>query len=312
MKAVLLLGGRGFIGRALAQRLQQQGVPVQVLGREDSATLEQLLPQCGTVVHLASSTTPGSSAQQPAMEEANLQFTQQLVQVLQQQSATHLVYFSSGGTVYGNPALLPVPEDAPLAPLSPHGAAKVAQEALVSSLRAQGHAVSILRPSNAYGPGQPLKSGFGLVRTLLEHARQGTTLQIWGDGESVRDYLYIDDLVEATLNLITKPCLADTYNLGSGKGYSVNQVKAMVEQITGSPVATHYQPARGVDVRSAVLDGGRLAARLTLQPAVELPDGIARMWHWLVQGSPFDSEIYAAPSGSFIPFSLSVSKGLTR
>lgn len=278
MKPVLLLGGRGFIGSALALRLQQQGVPVRVAGRDNSEQLEQLVPACGTVVHLASSTTPGSSAQQPALEQANLQFTQRLVGLLQQQPATHLVFFSSGGTVYGNPAALPVPEDAPLAPLSHHGAAKVAQEAMCQSLRAQGHAVSILRPSNVYGPGQPLKGGFGLVRTLLEHARQGTALQIWGDGENVRDYLYIDDLVDATLRLIVQPDKAGTYNLGSGVGHSVNAVKALVEQITGRPIATSYHPARGVDVKAAILSCERVASSLGWKPAVSLAEGIRHAW----------------------------------
>ena len=146
--------------------------------------------------------------------------------MLQAQPETHLIFFSSGGTVYGNPQQLPVSEDSPIAPLSNHGAGKAAQESFCQALRAQGHAVTILRPSNAYGPGQTMKRGFGLVRTLLEHARLGTAMEIWGDGENVRDYIYIDDIVEATLRLIDQPQDCGTYNLGSGMGYSINQVKA--------------------------------------------------------------------------------------
>jgi len=252
-----------------------------VLGRANPAALMQLLPQCGTVVHLASSTTPGSSAQQPELERANLQLTQQLVDTLQTQPDTHLVFFSSGGTVYGDPTRLPVLEDAPLAPLSPYGATKVAQENLCLALRAQGHAVSILRPSNAYGPGQALKGGFGLVRTLLEHAREGTELQLWGDGENVRDYIYIDDLVDATLRLLARPESAATYNLGSGTGYSVNQVKAMVVQTTSRPIVTRYVAARRVDVRSVVLDSQRLQSVLQWQPKTILAEGIQRAWQAL-------------------------------
>ena len=281
MRPVMLLGGHGFIGTALAQRLQGEGHSVHVLGRANPAALMQLLPQCGTVVHLASSTTPGSSAQQPELERANLQLTQQLVDTLQTQPDTHLVFFSSGGTVYGDPTRLPVLEDAPLAPLSPYGATKVAQENLCLALRAQGHAVSILRPSNAYGPGQALKGGFGLVRTLLEHAREGTELQLWGDGENVRDYIYIDDLVDATLRLLARPESAATYNLGSGTGYSVNQVKAMVVQTTSRPIVTRYVAARRVDVRSVVLDSQRLQSVLQWQPKTILAEGIQRAWQAL-------------------------------
>ena len=197
--AVLLLGGAGFIGSALAARLLRDGMAVQVLGRHTAGQLEQLLPHCGTVVHLASSTTPGSSAADPGLDLAKLELTQRLLALLRTQPQTHLIFFSSGGTVYGNPQHLPVSEDAALAPLSPYGAGKVAQEAFCVAHRAQGHAVTILRPSNAYGPGQTMKNGFGLVRTMLEHARAGTPAQIWGDGENLRDFIYIDDVVEATM-----------------------------------------------------------------------------------------------------------------
>ena len=278
---VLLLGGAGFIGSALAARLKQEKMRVYVFGRHDGERLEQVLPQCVTVIHLASTTTPGSSATHPSLELANLALTLRLLELLQSQPQTHLIFFSSGGTVYGNPDRLPVTEDAPIAPLSNHGAGKVAQEAFCQALRTQGHAVTILRPSNAYGPGQTRKSGFGLVRTMLEHVRAGTSLEIWGDGENVRDFIYIDDIVEASMRLIKLPRDSGTYNLGSGMGYSINQVRAIVEAVCDKELQTIYRQARGIDVRSVVLDNSRLNARLGWQPTVGLPDGVARTWEWL-------------------------------
>lgn len=278
---VLLLGGAGFIGRALARRLQPEQMPLHLVGRQDGDRLEQVLPHCGTVVHLASATTPGASAAHPHLELPNLALTLRLLELLQTQPDTHLIFFSSGGTVYGNPQRLPVAEDSPLAPLSHHGAGKAAQEAFCQAWRAQDHAVTILRPSNAYGPGQAIKSGFGLIRTLLEHARVGTTMEIWGDGENVRDYLYIDDLVDATTRLIKQPQNSGTYNLGSGMGYSINQVKAIVEAVCGQEIKTIYRPARGIDVRSVVLDNARLQTRLGWQAGVRLDEGVARTWEWL-------------------------------
>jgi len=280
---VLLLGGGGFIGSALAARLQQEKAPVYVVGRHDAEQLKQLLPQYGTVVHLASSTTPGSSATDPALELDNLALTLRLLDLLQAQPETHLIFFSSGGTVYGNPERLPVTEDSPIAPLSHHGAGKAAQEVFCQSLRAQGHPVTILRPSNAYGPGQTLCHGFGLIRTMLEHVRMGTPLEIWGDGENVRDFIYIDDVVEATLRLIRLPQDSGTYNLGSGVGHTVNEVRGIVEAVCGQELRTTYRDARGIDVRSVVLDNSRLAARLGWNPAVGLEVGIARTWQWLQQ-----------------------------
>jgi UDP-glucose 4-epimerase len=228
---VLLLGGAGFIGSALARRLQREKRPVHILGRGQETQLEHALPQCGTVVHLACSTTPGASAASPSLELGDLTLTLRLLDLLKAQPQTHLIFFSSGGTVYGNPQVLPVREDSPLAPLSNHGASKASQEIFCEALRTRGHAVTILRPSNAYGPGQAMKGGFGLVRTVLEHVRLGTTMEIWGDGGNVRDFVHVDDVAEACARLVSFPEDSGTYNLGSGKGHSVNEVLRRVEDV---------------------------------------------------------------------------------
>jgi UDP-glucose 4-epimerase len=278
---VLLLGGTGFIGGALARRLEQEKKAVHILGRHDGERLENVLPQCGTVIHLASATTPGSSAAHPTLELSNLALTLRLLELMQSQPETHLIFFSSGGTVYGNPLQLPVVEDSPIVPLSNHGAGKAAQEVFCQAFRARGHAVTILRPSNAYGPGQAIRRNFGLVRTMLECVRADTTLEIWGDGENIRDFIYIDDVVEASMRLINLPQESGTYNLGSSIGYSINQVRHIVEDISGRELRTICRPARGIDVRNVVLDNSRLNARLDWQPAVTLRDGVALTWEWL-------------------------------
>lgn len=282
-EGVLLLGGTGFIGSALAKRLEQEKRTPHILGRDDAERLENVLPQCSTVIHLASATTPGSSASHPSLELGNLALTLRLLELMQTQPETHLIFFSSGGTVYGNPDRLPVTEDTPIAPLSNHGAGKASQEAFCQAFRACGHAVTILRPSNAFGPGQTMRHGFGLVRTMLECVRVGTPLEIWGDGENIRDFIYIDDIVEASTRLINLPQDSGTYNLGSGIGYSINQVRHIVEAMCGKELRTIYRPGRGIDVRSVVLDNSRLNARLNWQPSVGLAEGVARTWEWLQQ-----------------------------
>lgn len=282
-ETVLLLGGYGFIGSALAARLERENIPVRILGRHDDALLDQVLPQCGTVIHLASATTPGSSARHPEMELVNLALSLRLLELLQAQPETHLIFFSSGGTIYGNPNRLPVMEDTPTIPLSNYGAGKAAQENFCRTFRSQGHPVTILRPSNAYGPGQTMRHGFGLVRTMLEHARCGTSLEVWGDGENVRDFIYIDDIVEASMRLIKLPQDSGTYNLGSGMGYSINQVLSIIETKCDRELETIYRPARNIDVRSVVLDNARLNKRLDWQASIDLEEGVARTWEWLKQ-----------------------------
>lgn len=278
---VLLLGGAGFIGSALARRLEQEKIATHILGRHDAEQLENVLPQCGTVIHLASATTPGSSATHPSLELGNLALTLRLLELMQSQPETHLIFFSSGGTVYGNPDRLPVTEDTPIAPLSNHGAGKASQEAFCQAFRACGHAVTILRPSNAYGPGQTMRHGFGLVRTMLECIRAGTPLEIWGDGENIRDFIYIDDVIEAGMRLISLPQNSATYNLGSGIGYSINQVRRIVEEITGAELDVFCRPARGIDVRAVVLDIRRICQELHWTPKVDLDEGVRRTWECL-------------------------------
>jgi UDP-glucose 4-epimerase len=281
---VLLLGGGGFIGNALATRLRLDGKPVYVVGRADGGQLAKLLPQCGTVVHLASSTTPGSSAANPSLEQINLELTLHLLSLLQAQPQIHLIYFSSGGSIYGNPQSLPVTEDSPVAPLSHHGAGKAAQEVFLQVFRTQGRAISILRPSNAYGPGQAMRQGFGLIRTALEHASAGTALKIWGDGENVRDFIYIDDLVEATIRLIKLPEDSGTYNVGSGVGHSVNQVMKLVNDVCEMPVDVIYLPVREADVMRVVLDFSKIYERHDWAPAVALTEGVRLTWQWMRSG----------------------------
>lgn len=280
-EGVLLLGGSGFIGSALAKRMEHEKKAVHILGRSNIGQLGKILHQCGTVIHLASATTPSSSATHPELELDNLTLTLRLLELMQSQPETHLIFFSSGGTVYGNSERLPVTEDSPIVPLSNHGAGKAAQENFCNAFRACGHAVTILRPSNAYGPGQTMRGGFGLVRTLLEHARAGTVMEIWGDGQNMRDFIYIDDVVEACMRFIAMPHDSGTYNLGSGIGYSVNEVRRIVEQVVGVELKTSIRQPRGVDVRAVVLDIGCISRKLAWKPAVELREGVIRTWAWL-------------------------------
>lgn len=295
-QSVLLLGG-GFIGAALARQLAASGKMVHVLSRRpasaefpqahwhqgdlrDRELLNQLLPVCSTVVHLASETTPGASARHPLLEGGNLQPTLTLLDALQDYPDNHLIYFSSGGTVYGNPACLPVTEDAPLAPLSFHGAGKAAQEMFLQAFRAQGRAVTILRPANAYGPGQPLKSGFGLVRTVLDNIRHGRRIEVWGNGESVRDFVYVDDVAAACALFVDRPDDSGTYNIGSGVGCSINALIRLSGEIAGKEPQVIHRLARRSDVAKVVLDVSRLCSAGWV-PETNLARGVRLTWEWL-------------------------------
>lgn len=295
----MLVVGAGFLGRAIALALARRGVAVTVLSpradaqawpsgiaavrgrQEDAALLGGLLAGHATVIHAAWGTTPASSADRPAVEaEEGLNPFLAFVDTLQRFPALRVLFLSSGGTVYGDPARLPVGEDAPLRPRSCHGAGKAAAE-LFLSLRAPGKTV-ILRPSNIYGPGQPLRGGFGAVRHLLDCAAGGRPFTLLGDGSQVRDYLYIEDFAEATCRLALQPA-AGVFNLGSGTGTALSDLIRVVEQATGRTIRIERQPARGSDVARIVLDTERVRRVTGWAPSVGLDEGIARSWRAIGQ-----------------------------
>lgn len=243
--------------------------------------LAKLLPRCSMVIHLASA-RPGNSVNHPALELGNLAPSLRLLEALQAYLEIHLIFFSSGGTIYGNAQHLPVHEDEPTAPLFYHGAGKVALEAFFHAFRSCGQAATILRPS-AYGPAQALKGGFGLVRTMLEHACCGTPLKIWDGGKNVRDFIYFDNITEACARFKALPHANGNYNLSTGSGYSINLVRRIVEPATGTELKTICHPARGIDVRAVVLDISRLNGRFSWKPKISHEEGVRRIWKWLKQ-----------------------------
>lgn len=298
--SILLVGGNGFLGKALAHALAEQGRDVHVLARhvdsghdgnistyqgdqDDPEIVMPLLEECGEVVHLASTSTPGSTARTPVLEvEENLTPTVQFIETMASRPPRRVLFLSSGGAVYGDCPTLPVDESVIPGPLSYHAAGKVAIESFFSAF-AHGNDVSlaVLRPSNLYGPGQPLRPGFGIVRTLLERVKRGQQAEIWGDGTTVRDYLFVDDAVSACLKLLADDRATGTFNLGSGIGTSVNELVSLIERVTGQACPVLHRPSRKTDVRAIVLHSERLRTTVGWTPDMDLEEGLRWTWAWL-------------------------------
>lgn len=292
-EAVLLVGGAGFIGQALASRLVRQGREVHILSRRmvvdlpvgviahqgdqgDMRVVEPLMARCSEVFHLAAATTPVDTVWKPSVEaEFSLIPALRFLECAQHFPDNRYFLMSTGGALYGNAEF--AAEISTLSPLSYHGAGKLALESFFGVLgqRYPG-CLSILRPSNIYGPGQILRPGFGVVRTLLERARDGGSITVYGDGSAVRDYLYIDDLVTACLYALNGP--AGVYNIGAGVGTSLNTLLALIQRVTGRPLTVERRPARPSDVERIVLDIRRAGDCLGWMPEVRLEDGVDRTW----------------------------------
>lgn len=300
----LLIGGAGFVGRAITRRLLGRGHVVHVLSRRSSPfashsnlhylqgalrdvrALRELLGSCENIIYVASETTPGQTAKHPISEiERNLLPTATVIEALEDCEPRRVIYLSSGGTVYGNSRSDVVPEHSPLRPVSYHGATKVAAESFWQALSEHsGHQLFILRPSNLYGPDQPYQSHFGVIRKLLQHALEYRPVDIWGDGCNTRDYLYIEDFVDACMTLLTyRPVHAglQTFNVGSGRGLNLLDLCLLVEACTGRAIERRYHPARSLDVKHIILEVDAIRSAIGWKPSTSIEAGLELTWKWL-------------------------------
>lgn len=294
----LVIGGNGFIGSCLVERLRAAGLHVRVLDPSqprgdfdwcgvdyitgnllDFDTLPSILDGVDIVFHLASSTVPSSSNIDPVADvQSNLVGALRLCAAMLASHKRRLVYLSSGGTVYGDPQQLPVPESHPLRPISSYGVVKVAIENYLLMYQHLGSLDPlILRPSNPYGPRQSLAGIQGVIGAFLGKALKGEEVRIWGDGEVIRDYLYIDDLID----FVTKAGLGSRtgiVNVGSGQGYTINQIACLVREVTGTELPVEYAQKRSYDVAEIVLDITRAKTEFGWRPLVTLSEGVRATW----------------------------------
>ena len=240
-----------------------------------------LLERVSALVHLAWSTVPYTSELHPGLEwETDLPFLTRLLNALTAPqmggNAPHFIFFSSGGTVYGNAPDRPSREDDPPAPIGWHGAAKVAAERLIEEYgRRRGLRYTIFRLSNPYGYASSGYRPQGIIPLLIDAHRRGAAFSIWGDGQARKDFLFHEDMASAVrLVLDRKP--QGVYNLASGESHSIREIIARVEARMGRSVPLSYLPAYPWDVARSELDTLRLQAALGWQPLVSFTEGLDR------------------------------------
>ncbi len=291
---VVVTGGSGFIGTHVTSRLREHGLEVVALNRSgegpglvrtdirERGALESVLQQGDAVIHLANTSNPTTSELNRVRDvEENLVATLQLLDACVQRGVASFVLASSGGTVYGIPEVVPIPETHSTKPISSHGALKLAIEKYVQVYGAQlGLKHVILRCANAYGPGQTGSQGQGIIGRAIVTALRDETLEIWGDGTVVRDFVYVEDVAAAILLGITTAGASGVINIGSGRGTSVNEIIDLVGRVTGRPLRVRYTPSRQFDVPANVLDITKAATMLHWKPVTPLEDGIERCCAW--------------------------------
>lgn len=301
----LVLGGAGFIGSHLAQALAREGQPVRVFDRPhvdrlplfpadmgfevftgDFLNPQSLLPALRgveTVFHLVSTTLPKTSNDNPFYDvETNVLGTLRLLSMCREQGVRKLVFVSSGGTIYGPQASVPLSENHPTDPICSYGIHKLTVEKYLRlAHRLHGLEYCILRPANLYGPRQRLDTAQGAVAVFLHRALRGEPIEIWGDGSVVRDYVYITDAVDAIVRAARHDAEPRIFNLGSGVGVSLNQLVAQIGNVLGKPVEVRYGASRPVDVPVNVLDTALARHHLGWSATTSLETGLRWTCDWL-------------------------------
>ncbi|MFQ1989888.1 NAD-dependent epimerase/dehydratase family protein [Aeromonas veronii] len=286
---VLILGGCGFIGKNLTKKFIEEGYCVHVMDRVrpefihsknmfycditlgDTSGLVFYISKYNItkVIHLISSLLPSSNEHDFHNELDKVIYpTFSLIDQIRQMPNVEFIFFSSGGTVYGVSGSRVLSESMHCRPITYYGLSKLFIENYIqttSSLTDLRYL--IVRPSNPYGRFQNIHGAQGFIAVSLGKILKSETIQIWGDGSIIRDYIYIDDLCELVIDLISIGVSNRVINLGSGVGHSLSEVISVLTDVCSNKVVNvEYKKSRSVDIKSNVLDITLLRSFIDYRP----------------------------------------------
>lgn len=315
MTSVLVTGGAGFVGSHLVDRLVLAGHDVLVLddlssGRMDNLEHARRSPErhlrfqrCDlvdpsaaapliihakpeVVFHLAAQMSVRHSVEDPAYDATiNILGTIRLLEACRAAGTRKVVFASSGGTIYGEPPAdaLPVAEDFDGHPRSPYGASKRAVEEYLHVYEAlYGLDWTSLALGNVYGPRQSPHGEAGVVSIFGARMLAGHGVTIYGDGTQTRDFVYIDDVVQAMMQAMQRGSRLRC-NVGTGRQVSVNELFAQLVELTGYDQEPYHSPPRPGELARIALDVRRAGRALEWRPWTELSQGLASTLEWLKQ-----------------------------
>ena len=293
----LVTGGAGFLGSALSNRLARQGHEVLVLDDasagdpsqllpevkfvrgdiNDKALLWTLLPGVDCVFHLAAKVSVPESQLYPRdYDTVNVGGTVTLMEAIRDTKVRRVVLASSGA-IYGEQEEIPFKESAEVHPLSVYAVSKLAAEYYVRTIAAQcGVEAVCLRIFNAYGPGQRVPNAHPpVIANYLKHALTNGSIVIHGDGNQTRDYVYVDDVVNALVTSATaKGIDQEIINVGSGVETSVKELVRLIVQVTETKPEEIYNPHKNGGVSRMAADISKAYAKLNYLPLIPLETGL--------------------------------------
>ena len=302
MKA-LVTGGAGFIGSHIAQRLLKDGHQVCILDNlttgkldnlagfaddvefvegdiRDQATLERVAQGCELVFHQAAVVSVPYSVDHPQeTHDVNIQGTFNVLQAARAKGVRR-VMFACSAAIYGEDPELPKRETMAPAPLSPYGLEKIAGEYYLMVFNAlYGVEAVALRYFNVFGPRQDPKSPYsGVISIFVDRVLSGATPTIFGDGEQSRDFVFVDNVVQANMLAATVPGAAGRcYNVGCGQSTTLNQLLQTLAGLAGREVTPEYAESRAGDIRDSLADISRAREELGYDPKVGVKEGLGQL-----------------------------------
>jgi UDP-glucose 4-epimerase len=296
----VVLGGGGFLGVNLCQRLAASGARVRAFGRRclfqqdltdvewrqgefcDASALASAIASCDTVYHLVHTYMPQSAELNMADDiRQNVMSSLALLEICRKLHVKRIVFVSSGGIVYGPTPQLPTPETAPTDPISAYGISKLTIEKYLR-LYEHHHGLDfrVLRVANLFGPFQIPGKNQGVIAALISCALHNQEFEIWGDGTVVRDYVYVDDVIDALLAAAQDKSQERIFNIGSGQGRDLRNVIGQIEANLGVNIAVRKAKQRLIDVPVSILAIERAADILGWTPKTPFNVGLLKTIEW--------------------------------
>mgnify|MGYP001256951392 CR=1 FL=1 len=298
---IIVTGGAGFIGSHAVDHLINDGHKVLVIDNLSTGKLNNLNHKAdfeniditdsrisdvvkafdpNVISHFAAQTSVSISTNNPILDaNSNIIGSMKIFDAMNETECRNFIYINTGGALYGDPEYLPLDESHRINPISPYGLSKWTAERYLLMQKKPYQHVKTLRLSNVYGPRQDAFGEAGVVSIFSNKMLSGEPVTIFGDGKQTRDFVYVEDVVEAFKQVIKKD---ETFsvNISSGKTVSINELYELMSEICRNSISPNYESVRYGDLMHSVLSNKLASELFGWTPRVDLVEGIKRTLSW--------------------------------